>query len=111
MKNTTHTPGPWGLETVPTSIGSCHKIGPFPNIGAREETYACVYADNVRISDYGSSGIGDELLANARLIASAPEILKILIDCVPYLESSGWTGGAPLAARINVTIAKIEGKM
>ena len=26
-----HTPGPWGLVTVPTTVGSRHKIGPFPS--------------------------------------------------------------------------------
>ena len=72
-----HTQGPWTLETVDTSIGTCHKIGPFPSNGARSETYACVYADNIRKHDYGHSKNGDELLANAHLIAAAPELLDV----------------------------------
>lgn len=76
MSAAKHTPGPWSLETVPTSIGTCHKIGPFPcNSGIRETTYACVYADNIREHDYGHSKTGDELLANARLIAASPDLL------------------------------------
>lgn len=70
-----HTPGPWNMETVPTSNGTCHKIGPFPWNGAHKENYACVYADQIRPHDYGHSKVGDELLANARLISAAPELL------------------------------------
>lgn len=76
------TPGPWSLETVPTQIGSCHIIGPFPSRGVYKETHACiyVYADNVRMHDYGYSATGDELLANARLIAAAPELYAALLS-------------------------------
>ena len=73
-----HTPRPWTLETVSTVIGTCHKIGPFPSLGVHKENYACVYADYVRPHDYGHSHVGDELLANARLIAAAPEMLDLL---------------------------------
>jgi hypothetical protein len=70
-----HTPGPWTLETVRTSCGICHKVGPFP--GKRKEDkprHACLYAD------YPSKGNppDDELEANARLIAAAPELLAAL---------------------------------
>ncbi len=98
-----HTPGPWTLETVPTSIGTCHKIGPFPSLGVREENHACVYADNVRPHDYGHSHVGDELLANARLIAAAPEMLDLLqhmAEVCPVPE---------FRDRIVAIVAKIEG--
>jgi hypothetical protein len=76
-----HTPGPWTLETVRTQVGACHKIGPFPGddrIPAKRENYACVYADwedfeNKRLTDRGQM-----LLANARLIAAAPDLLAAL---------------------------------
>ncbi len=70
-----HTPGPWGLETVPTSIGICHQIGPFPSTGYMEDNHACVYVDG-RNSGGDSNAV--ELLANARLIAAAPELLEAL---------------------------------
>ncbi len=66
------TPGPWKLETVKTSIGSCHKIGSFPKNFQGDKTYACVYADNINIGEEKYSAVGKELLANAKLIASAP---------------------------------------
>lgn len=74
------TPGPWSLETVPTSMGTCHKIGPFPSRGFHSETHACVYADSVRRHDYGHCKVGDELLANARLIAAAPDLYAALLS-------------------------------
>ncbi|WP_238925141.1 hypothetical protein [Achromobacter insuavis] len=74
---TKYTPGPWSLETVRTSSGVCHKVGPFP--GRREDhppRHACLYADYP--SDSNPSD--QELLANARLIAAAPELLEALED-------------------------------
>jgi hypothetical protein len=78
MSEARHTSGPWSLETVPTSIGSCHKIGPFPSAGHRPQTYACVYADGVRIGIDEKSAPAIELLANARLMAAAPDLLEAL---------------------------------
>ena len=74
--STKHTPGPWTLETVPTSCGVCHKVGPFP--GKHEEDkprHACLYSDYPAL---GSNPRDQELFANARLIASAPELLALL---------------------------------
>lgn len=72
-----HTPGPWILMTVPTSVGSCHKVGPFPN-GSRSETFACVYADGLRKGIDDELPAAQELVANARLIAAAPDMLVAL---------------------------------
>ena len=89
---TTHTPGPWTLETVPTSngSGSCHKIGPFPSLGVYDQTHACVYADSVRIGIDDRGGVcrvADELLANARLMAAAPDLLAQLRAARDVLDS------------------------
>lgn len=87
-----HTPGPWTLETVNTSVGICHKIGPFPsNSGIHPTASACVYADNIRMDDVGHSKVGDELLANARLIAAAPDLLAV----VKALDADWSTEGDP----------------
>lgn len=63
--------------TVPTSVGSCHKIGPFPN-ARRSETFACIYADGIRKGVDEALPAALELAANARLIAAAPELLEAL---------------------------------
>lgn len=79
---TAHTRGPWTLETVPTSIGICHKIGPFPGSCGREVGHACVYVDGI-----GRRGNAvDELLANAKLIAAAPDLLDACRAWISWLE-------------------------
>ena len=69
-----HTPGPWGMETKRTSCGVCHQIGPWPHKWrAGEAMSACIY------DDYPSPPEGtDTMLANARLIAAAPDLLEAL---------------------------------
>ncbi len=105
-----HTPGPWTLETVTTSCGVCHKIGPFPWVDyddKKVQNYACVYVD------YGKNG--DELLANARLIAAAPDLLDALKDiqvdfceekCTPLEDGDHWEECSTMTA----LIAKAEGE-
>ncbi|TWI04845.1 hypothetical protein IP90_00985 [Luteimonas cucumeris] len=72
-----HTPGPWTLDTVRTTSGLCHKVGPFPWKDGKTN-HACVY------DDYRGCGDGTpELVANARLIAAAPDLfdsLSLLIE-------------------------------
>lgn len=73
-----HTPGPWHLETVKTQVGSCHKIGPFPSgsgfVG--KQNHACVYSDGNGVGD--KSPVAIELAANARLIAAAPTMYDFI---------------------------------
>ena len=103
-----HTPGPWKVETVTTTCGICHKVGPFP--GQTENSkprHACLY------SDYNSeSNPADiELLANARLIAAAPDLLRYLKEARRTLEM--WKDVAPavsLCADIDAAIAKATGE-
>lgn len=66
-----HTPGPWNLETVRTSVGVCHKIGP---LGSETKIKnACLYDDC-----YSDQPRDLKLLADAVLIAAAPELLDTL---------------------------------
>ena len=68
----THTPGPWFHQVVPTSAGSAI------NISAANQKVAIIYVDGIR------KGIDEELpkaienLANARLISAAPDMLAAL---------------------------------
>lgn len=76
-----HTAGPWSLTTVPTSAGSCHKIGPFPaSRPGRAPTFACIYADGIRIGIDDGLPTAIELAANARLIAASPTMYDYLVE-------------------------------
>jgi hypothetical protein len=68
----THTPGPWNVETVKTSIGHAHKITP---------TNTCIYVDHRNESERDEKT--RTALANARLIAAAPDLLAALRKLVP----------------------------
>ncbi len=79
-----HTPAPWILRTKENSIGFCYTIGAFPTYDPGKTTPACVYVDR----DV-SLEVSAELYANARLIASAPELLAAL---KPFAEEAlNWT--------------------
>jgi hypothetical protein len=114
-----HTPGPWMLETVRTSSGICHKIGAFPSRGARETTYACVYDDGLSTQLHPTP----ELLANARLIAAAPDLLEALkcietsarhsIRCESQIDRGDWLcdcGVSDYIEKADMAIAKAEGR-
>lgn len=75
-----HTPGPWTIQTVRTSSGICHKVGPFPwKEGLMN--HACIYAD------YPGQGAAEaELLANANLIAAAPDLIEALRGVVAVAD-------------------------
>jgi hypothetical protein len=64
------TPGPWTMETVRTSCGICHKVGPFQHQWrAGDVSHACLY------EDYPPCAVGTQVMvANARLIAAAPDL-------------------------------------
>lgn len=77
------TQGPWGLETVTTSCGVCHKIGPWPHQWrGGSEMSACIY------DDYPPTISGTaNMLANAAIIAAAPTITAELIASRKRIES------------------------
>lgn len=77
------TPGPWVMETVRTSCGTCHRIGPFPRpaYASKPEGWACVY------DDY-PPGVGSpDLLANSRFIAVARDLVPALADRLEAQEA------------------------
>ena len=100
-----HTPGPWPLFTVPTSVGSCHRIGQFPSRVNGEFTAAVVYADGIRPGIDDSLPRAQMLLANANLIAAAPELLEALKWTARALDKEH-----PAAIKARAAIAKAEGE-
>lgn len=112
MSTEKHTPGPWGMETVRTSCGVCHKVGPWPHKWrAGEMTSACIY------DDYPSPPEGtDTMLANARLIATAPDLLAAVKDAHSMLKNVEVIDGedgdpwSKAMARMEAAIAKAEGR-
>jgi hypothetical protein len=77
-----HTPGPWTMETVRTSCGVCFKVGPFPWKQGKL-IHACIYADYPSPSspEYHAA------VANATLIAAAPELLEALSAAMAFIDS------------------------
>ena len=94
-----HTPGPWSLETVRTSVGVCHQIGP---LGCSTKLKsACLYDDC-----YSDRARDLQLLADARLIAAAPELLEALKEAAKYVVFAG--NDHPVMHQIVAAISKAE---
>ncbi len=72
-----HTPGPWFVTHVPTSAGSAFRIGS----AFAEKGCAWIYADGIRKGIVDAIPRAQELAANARLIAAAPDLLAALRRC------------------------------
>jgi hypothetical protein len=84
MKTNKHTSGPW-FRTVSQHNGeTIYEICTAADNGEPKEMIArvnhCVITPGLAISD--------EVRANARLIAAAPDLLAALITCIPLLEAS-----------------------
>jgi len=112
MKKTLHTPGPWAIHT-------CNENGPFLDSfylsttaqtwdGNEEERIICRFPTGTgQFSD-----MGRENLANARLIASAPDLLSALQACLDYLllDSMMEEDAAPEIEKIKNALAKAKGE-
>ena len=81
MSEAMFTKGPWKLETVKTSVGVCHKIGPLGNATKLKD--ACLYDDC-----YSAVPRDLQLLADAHLIVAAPDMYEAL-NCWPLKELLG----------------------
>ena len=88
-----HTPGPWAIWQG----WGAKDIAIRPVIGGRTMTLtlARVFTESVTEKQ--------EALANARLIAAAPELLEALKDSYPYIDNDA------LRKRIGSALAKAEG--
>ena len=99
MSNQTHTPGPW---TIKTDLGI-----PLQILGAPTEKNPR-YNPITRCGTTFIAPTSDEAMANARLIAAAPELLEALKNLLAYLETEDMR---PLNMNLaRAAIAKATGK-
>lgn len=92
------TPGPWRMDTVITSCGVCHKIGPWPHKWRHGiEMSACIY------DDYPPSLEGtDNMQANASFIAAARDLVPALLAERDALAAAKWSAEADVARRLEM---------
>ena len=102
--NNTHTPGPWRVSPSGILVCTADDDRPHVNIAI--------------IEDNGNDALApmpNEVAANARLIAAAPELLAILEDTRDWLETNLRRGrinagtanrDGDLVSQINAAIAK-----
>lgn len=109
MSDTKHTPGPWSVATthpIPHAYAPC----------SRRIVAVCGLNPDGSMDDTsGPDGLpGDESLANARIVAAAPDMLSALRDCLESLRRLP-DGNDPNAYRLTCimqaarAIAKAEG--
>ena len=102
-----HTPGPWEVECVKTSIGRCFKVG-------KREFFAgghgciCLYDDDTSINPLPHK----EIEANAYLVASAPKLYKACKEALNYLNHpyTSKLGNVEIIDLLQRVIAKAEEK-
>ena len=96
-KQVTHTPGPWAIEdcTPGESTGLRFAINSKNNVIAR------------------TTDGWKEAQANARLIASAPELLemcKLLEECMETIDGKDGYDASYELAKVRAVLAKVEGE-
>ncbi len=100
MNTAKHTPGPWKVD--------CKSDNECPGVGTADGCFSIVvigFKDDER-DDCGVDGdTREQELANAHLIASAPDLLAALKKAV---ERQGFTNAELITAR--AAIAKAEGR-
>ena len=97
------TPGPWLLRTTPTSAGLCHIVS------AANWRGAFIYGDGIRKGVDDALPKAQELAANARLIAAAPDLLEALKWMVLRTEGGEYPDGKCLEDA-RAAIAKATGE-
>ena len=95
-KHATHTPGPWQIEdcTPGESVGLCYAI-------ESEQTIIARTTDGWK-----------EARANARLIASAPEMYemcKLFEECMEAIDGKDGYDASYELAKVREVLAKVDG--
>ena len=82
MSASKHTPGPWWLETDPEHFDSLTTVTGGQRMNAKPHAWPA-YPLTVQV---GGTATLNEMQANARLIAAAPDLLEALKQCRLALE-------------------------
>ena len=98
-----HTPGPWRVQPYTWQRGNVSVFA--PKFG-RAPYGACVAHTPC------SDGVGgaDGALANARLIAAAPELLELLREAADYTRHPDYDWPVEFSRRVDAAIAKATGE-
>lgn len=105
----THTPGPWKIHkrSVHMSLeGNCHQI-------TNDERYPSAFVPAWDSPSIGKDDGKEEALANAYLIAAAPELLLALKEAIDFANlANNFVSNQDLPASKNwlKIVAKAEGK-
>ena len=99
-----HTPGPWLARTAPTSAGLCHIIS------AADWRGAFLYGDGSRLGVDDALPKAQELSANARLIAAAPDLLEALKGLVAWADDLRREDPVEDLRKARAAISKAEGQ-
>jgi hypothetical protein len=107
MSASAHTPGPWFVRDM-------HPTNATYNVGVSNPTDPLmVYVDEVAVIYRIKTGSESQHLANAQLIAAAPELLAALRTCLDFIKTASIAEGQwdwkPVEAA-DRAIAKAEGK-
>ena len=95
-----HTPGPWRVEVVTEK-------DEFRAVTAGE--FAIVSKDNLCPATVWEATLGEGGIANANLIAAAPDMLASLIDLFNIVSENG-CAGRPTMDKARAAIAKAKGE-
>lgn len=109
-----HAPGAWRLDAPEAGKVACHPLGLVIRAGTWEPVAAVLPTDGgyVNGSDAGAAYVDHMRDANARLIADAPHLLKLLAraaDCMGMVLAPGRRGDAPtsrLQRELAATLAR-----
>ena len=105
-----HTPGPWEpcvldrqLSEIPSYVETCIAAS-----GGKDFLFVSGWREDGEV-DICHVGNGPRSLANARLIAAAPELLEALKEIIAAADGDGWNQLDASFATARAAIAKAEG--
>ena len=101
MSQSKHTPGPWTFVGPSPGGTACDDGGDYAIIQGRG-----IIAEAIHHVDVGRT---EDALANARLIAAAPDMLEALESVYERLHQDDTYVGDPLLAEVFAAIAKATG--